>query len=819
MKVDKNVGDLGRIPKDERGEPMYEEVDAGTAWDAILEQTEGDEGMAEMVVDSMIGDKIKELDGLRKKGIMSGGTIAEKIAAEKKLRGEIEGAQRVLGHWQEIKNQKGWKEGVSDEGKGEVANDEATNANKGKSKGKSEVKGVSEGEVLKGEEKGNAEEEKELEEKNPTEEKPTEVKTEDKGKVVDGKASDEEEGVITDSQGNPINEDGTLKLEELTSVDELTDEDFSNPTRNVQLPKIPENVDRAIGANGKPIVIKKNIFEKNWSAHKFPFDESRAILKAALYDTDLVGQTQPSKRPLHWVAIKVDDKSPLVVLEVNEGKDNVELVGWYTLDARNLDRIKRQAKKNGGELVMLSAKDKVESLSTPHDGLSSDDKGTKNGDGVQGKVEEKISEADAEDVKRVIFERLQKAVRGLAYALKGGEGKEEAISELKRVVKENDRGEAAKNFLYSYWQLDRYIKGDGDKVSKEHALILDVLGYLRDALVENGVVVMDGVRGVKVGDMVCYKAKDFKDAKGYYEKVGRVASVDRGSVVMDDGTKVGKRSVLGYCRVVDEAKAKGDGVSSAKVEEKVKVDAAHEEDTPKVDTPKVEEKAKTNVENGKADGGKSKKGGKSEKSKVGDGVAMGNGTTDGQGNPLNGDGTKRGDGVRGEEVKELSAEEMRVFSERLMGAVNGVFKAIKGGDERGKVEAIEGLKRVVGEMDKWVAAEAFLDNYWHTDNLIKKVGEDAKKKMGAVWSETLGTLRGVMVENGFGVMDGSRGIKVGDMVCYKIEIPEEERYDNLEYVIATDRVSEVNRGGVVLSNGGEVKKGNVLGYCRVGVMA
>ena len=47
MKVDKSVGALGRIPKDERGEPKYEEVDAKTAWDAILEQTDGDEGMAQ----------------------------------------------------------------------------------------------------------------------------------------------------------------------------------------------------------------------------------------------------------------------------------------------------------------------------------------------------------------------------------------------------------------------------------------------------------------------------------------------------------------------------------------------------------------------------------------------------------------------------------------------------------------------------------------------------------------------------------------------------------------------------------------------------
>lgn len=180
----------------------------------------------------------------------------------------------------------------------------------------------------------------------------------------------------TDNQGNPLNADGTLKLEKVESVDDLTDEDFSKPTRNVELPQVPKNVDNALGADGKPVIIKKNIFEKNWEAHKFPFAESRSILKSALYNTDLVGQTQPTKRPLHWVAIKLDEKSPIVVLEVNENKDNVEIVGWYTLDGRNLERIKRQAEKNGGELVMLSPKDKVESLSTPQHDLSSDGKDT-----------------------------------------------------------------------------------------------------------------------------------------------------------------------------------------------------------------------------------------------------------------------------------------------------------------------------------------------------------------------------------------------------------------------------------------------------------
>lgn len=171
---------------------------------------------------------------------------------------------------------------------------------------------------------------------------------------------------LKDNQGNPLNQDGTLKLDKIKSVDELTDEDFTSAFRNVELPAIPKNVDAAIGANGKPVVIKKNIFEKNWYAHKFTPAESKKVLNDALYNTDLVGHTQPTKKPNHWVAIKLDDKSPITVLEVSDNKDNVEVVGWYTLDERNLGRIKRQAERNGGELIMLTPKDdKVESLSTP----------------------------------------------------------------------------------------------------------------------------------------------------------------------------------------------------------------------------------------------------------------------------------------------------------------------------------------------------------------------------------------------------------------------------------------------------------------------
>ena len=175
-----------------------------------------------------------------------------------------------------------------------------------------------------------------------------------------------------DKQGNPIDAEGRLITEKVEDISDLSDDDFNNPTRSVELPKIPKNVDDALGANGRPIIIKKNIFEKNGKSHGFTPKQSRKILGDALYNPDIVGQSQPSTKKTHWVAIKVDEKSPITILEVNDGKDNVEVVGWYTLDARNLERIKRQAEREGGELLVLSPKDKVESLPTPTSGLPTD---------------------------------------------------------------------------------------------------------------------------------------------------------------------------------------------------------------------------------------------------------------------------------------------------------------------------------------------------------------------------------------------------------------------------------------------------------------
>ena len=180
---------------------------------------------------------------------------------------------------------------------------------------------------------------------------------------------------LKDNQGNPLNQDGTLKLEKIKSVDELTDEDFLHPTRNVELPSLPKKIADAIGTEGKPVVIKKNIFERNYMRHKDVTPElSKIIFKSALYNPDLYGQNQKKTRPYNWVLINTKDEkgnNRTVLLEVNPNKDNVEIVHWHFIDERGLKKIRKQVDREDGQLLILpSDKEEVGALSDPTVNLS-----------------------------------------------------------------------------------------------------------------------------------------------------------------------------------------------------------------------------------------------------------------------------------------------------------------------------------------------------------------------------------------------------------------------------------------------------------------
>lgn len=93
---------MQRIPKDEQGNPLYEQADSDTAWDAIVEQTEGDEAMAQTVADGMVADKEAALKKLEKTKSKGGNSIAEKIASEKERKAAIDAAKQELDIWKKI---------------------------------------------------------------------------------------------------------------------------------------------------------------------------------------------------------------------------------------------------------------------------------------------------------------------------------------------------------------------------------------------------------------------------------------------------------------------------------------------------------------------------------------------------------------------------------------------------------------------------------------------------------------------------------------------------------------------------------------------
>lgn len=112
---------LSRVPTDESGEPIYERAEPDTAWDALVEQTEGDEDIAMEVVSDIVAEKENDFKAAEKafKKVKEGKpeavkgegkpTMAERIAAKRmskdalaKAQEELDHAKSILERWQLI---------------------------------------------------------------------------------------------------------------------------------------------------------------------------------------------------------------------------------------------------------------------------------------------------------------------------------------------------------------------------------------------------------------------------------------------------------------------------------------------------------------------------------------------------------------------------------------------------------------------------------------------------------------------------------------------------------------------------------------------
>ena len=234
--------------------------------------------------------------------------------------------------------------------------------------------------------------------------------------------------VETDNQGKMVNKihsfddipqdwyDSELqsKVAKRMQLSEVGDEYFAGYAGSVIIPAPKKALAEKIGSGNKEVMIKRGVFAKMGVGHRFTPAQSRNILASSLYATNLYGQSQKLTRPLNWVIIKTGDKNTATVIEVNETKDYLEVVSWYTLDERNLKRIKRQAQSEGGDILILDSEEPLAaSLSALPSDLSSESKGSDNID-TANELEENISFSTGTPTEEVVAEGVNLSKKDLA---------------------------------------------------------------------------------------------------------------------------------------------------------------------------------------------------------------------------------------------------------------------------------------------------------------------------------------------------------------------------------------------------------------------
>lgn len=115
------------------GEPVYEAVAPDVAWDAIVQEAEGEEAMAMQVVTDMVADMEAKVQKAKKAKVRAGSTVRKRLEAQKEHKRQIEEAEAQLEAWRRIAAVKAERIAAAERAKIEAADAEGgTGRDKGR---------------------------------------------------------------------------------------------------------------------------------------------------------------------------------------------------------------------------------------------------------------------------------------------------------------------------------------------------------------------------------------------------------------------------------------------------------------------------------------------------------------------------------------------------------------------------------------------------------------------------------------------------------------------------------------------------------------
>ena len=203
---------LERIPRDEKGNAQFHDVDTETAWDGLVEMS-GNEETAHKVAEASLANaekRLKAAKALKEKGE----TPEELLQSIKDNEAAVAEAQRTVDAWKAIVGEKSRREEAAKAEAERIATEKA----------EAERKAAEERERAEAEEKARIEAEKKEAERIAAEKAEEEARVEAERKAEEERKTEEEERKERDENGQPfvVSSDGTTTFGEITEDTGLT---------------------------------------------------------------------------------------------------------------------------------------------------------------------------------------------------------------------------------------------------------------------------------------------------------------------------------------------------------------------------------------------------------------------------------------------------------------------------------------------------------------------------------------------------------------------------------------------------------------------
>lgn len=136
----------------------------------------------------------------------------------------------------------------------------------------------------------------------------------------------------------------------------ISRDDYINPSQNYELPRLNKLDLEKLGKEDKPVILKKNIIQKNKNNHpEVSIDEYNDILTDTLINTTEILQVQPNKKPNYYTFVNVN-KNDVSVVELSDNKDSYEVVNFFKINTKRLEEYRNKTAKDGGDIIITERK-------------------------------------------------------------------------------------------------------------------------------------------------------------------------------------------------------------------------------------------------------------------------------------------------------------------------------------------------------------------------------------------------------------------------------------------------------------------------------